>query len=427
MSHLTPDNSQFAIVSFEGPDEYARAGGLAVRVRDLASSLADQGFQTHLFFIGDPHLPGVEQQGNLTLHRWAQWISAYHPGSVYEGEWGKMQDMTRSLPPFLVDQIARPAATDGKVTVLMGEDWQTAQTVIHAAGMLAWNGLLQRVIPVWTANNLYGFEGIDFGYLAQAAAIMTVSRYMKHEMRRYGPNPLVVPNGIAPAAIVTVQAREARRLRQAFASEVALFKIGRYTPDKRWIMALEAVAILKQHGVRTRILIRGDRSPYGNEVLSHAYRQGLRIELLEDRYQKVDDLAKAIAAHPEADVLSLTTFLPDSLVPVVYAAVDGVLANSGHEPFGLVGLEVMGAGGLAFVGSTGEEYAEPDQNAIVLDTDDPREIVVQLLRLRDDPEEVKRLKKRGKETARAYVWSEVLKELFRKLDYVALARGVEVP
>jgi glycosyltransferase involved in cell wall biosynthesis len=107
--------------------------------------------------------------------------------------------------------------------------------------------------------------------------------------------------------------------------------------------------------------------------------------------------------------------------------VDGVLANSGHEPFGLVGLEVMGAGGLAFVGSTGEEYAEPDHNAIVLDTDDPREIVVQILRLRDDPDEVKRLKKRGKETARAYVWSEVLKELFRKLDYVALARGVEVP
>jgi glycosyltransferase involved in cell wall biosynthesis len=140
----------------------------------------------------------------------------------------------------------------------------------------------------------------------------------------------------------------------------------------------------------------------------------------------VDDLTEAMAAQPHADVWNLTSFLPDSVLPVVYAAADGVLANSGHEPFGLVGLEVMGAGGLAFVGSTGEEYAEADRNAIVLDTDDPREIVVQLRRLLADRAEVRRLKRRGKETARAFVWPVVLRELFTKLEYVALTRDVEI-
>ena len=45
---------QFHIVSFEGPDAYSRAGGLATRVEGLAETLAALGFETHLWFIGDP-------------------------------------------------------------------------------------------------------------------------------------------------------------------------------------------------------------------------------------------------------------------------------------------------------------------------------------------------------------------------------------
>jgi glycosyltransferase involved in cell wall biosynthesis len=423
MARLTPGNAEIAIVSFEGPDEYARAGGLAVRVRDLSQTLAGAGFRTHLFFIGDPSLPAVEERGNLVLHRWGQWISAYHPGGVYDGEWGKLEDMAGSLPPVLVNEIVRPAADAGKVTVLMAEDWQTARTMINVAQHLGGAGLRDRVVPLWTANNLYGFQSVDFGALQQTAAIATVSRFMKHRMFEYGVNPLVTPNGIAPAALVTVSPADRERLRASFQSDVALFKIGRFTPDKRWIMAVEAVALLKYAGIWSRILLRGDRSDHGREVLDRAESLGLSIGVLSERYPTVRELATAIADHPE-DVLVLTSFLPDALVPVIYAAVDGVLANSGFEPFGLVGLEVMGAGGLAFVGSTGEDYAEPQRNAIVLDTDDPREIVVQLQQLLSKPEEIDRLKRDGKTTARDFLWPEVLRELLAKLEYVAFTRGV---
>jgi len=69
---------RFVILSFEGPDPYARAGGLASRVHELSRSLASKGFETHLFFIGDPQRPGheVDASGRLHLHRWCQWISA---------------------------------------------------------------------------------------------------------------------------------------------------------------------------------------------------------------------------------------------------------------------------------------------------------------------------------------------------------------
>ncbi|HKK50740.1 MAG TPA: glycosyl transferase family 1, partial [Myxococcota bacterium] len=60
---------QFHLLSFEGPDAYARAGGLATRVEGLARTLAQLGFETHLWFIGDPDAPGHEQQGDLHLHR----------------------------------------------------------------------------------------------------------------------------------------------------------------------------------------------------------------------------------------------------------------------------------------------------------------------------------------------------------------------
>jgi glycosyltransferase involved in cell wall biosynthesis len=86
----------------------------------------------------------------------------------------------------------------------------------------------------------------------------------------------------------------------------------------------------------------------------------------------------------------------------------------------------MGAGGCVFVGSTGEEYAEPEVNAVVLDTHDPREIVFNLRRLQESPERLEVLKRRARETAESYTWPVIIAELFGKLEYVALSRNVEV-
>ena len=60
---IAPDNAQFVLLSFEGPDRYSLAGGLGTRVTELARALAQAGFTTHLIFIGDPNLPSVETVG----------------------------------------------------------------------------------------------------------------------------------------------------------------------------------------------------------------------------------------------------------------------------------------------------------------------------------------------------------------------------
>jgi glycosyltransferase involved in cell wall biosynthesis len=60
---------------------------------------------------------------------------------------------------------------------------------------------------------------------------------------------------------------------------------------------------------------------------------------------------------------------------VLFQGVDAVLANSRHEPFGVVGLEAMAAGGVVCTGGSGEDYAVPSHNALVLETEDPEEFL----------------------------------------------------
>jgi glycosyltransferase involved in cell wall biosynthesis len=98
-----------------------------------------------------------------------------------------------------------------------------------------------------------------------------------------------------------------------------------------------------------------------------------------------------------------------------------VLANSGHEPFGLVGLETMAAGGVACTGCSGEDYAVAGQNALVLETGDPREFMALFERLRANPGEDSALRRSGRSTAQKYAWPEVTQRVL--LPRIELARA----
>jgi glycosyltransferase involved in cell wall biosynthesis len=93
----------------------------------------------------------------------------------------------------------------------------------------------------------------------------------------------------------------------------------------------------------------------------------------------------------------------------LYRASDGVLANSGIEPFGLVGLEAMACGGVSFLGATGEDYATPGHDAISLQSASPRELVGHLLYLRDHPHIAARLRHHARKTASRFTWDQVIR------------------
>jgi len=426
-TRLSPQTVEFVILSFEGPDMYSLVGGLGVRVTELASTLAELGFRTRLYFLGDPQKAYCEEQigGLLTYHRWGQWLSAQFPDGVYHGEEAKINDYTASIPDHIVEHVVAPAAARGRSVIVLAEEWHTTGAVINLARSVLQAGLHERCLILWNANNVFGFEAIDWQALRQSCAITTVSRYMKHSMVTQGINPLVVPNGIPTRWLETIEPLAGVQLRKALPG-LLLAKVGRYHPDKRWLMAMEATGDLKRQGFKPRMLVRGSSDSYRVAVIEKAFEQGLVWSEIRLSHPSLRQILTELKRHRNADVLELNFFVPEDFLRVVYAAADAVLANSSHEPFGLVGLEVMACGGVAVTGSSGEDYAHSFVNCLRIDSDDAREITVCLKDLLAYPDTAADIRSRARLTSSLFVWELVAQELFRKIEFVAQLRGVRV-
>jgi len=398
---------QFHVLSFEGPDAYSRVGSLGTRVEGLTEALVASGAETHLWFIGDPDAPGHELRGSVNLHRWAQWVSRCHPGGVYDGELGKSAEFARSLPPHLVREFLTPHVSGGGHAVVLAEEWQTVDAVLHLDDLLRRAGLRDRVSILWNANNIFGFERIHWERLAAAAIITTVSRYMKYQMRGLGVDPLVIPNGLSGDAFTPPDQAALLEIQRSFRGRTPLAKMARWDPDKRWLAALEIVAAMKQRQWRPLLIARGGTEPHGEEVMAAASARGLRVIHRKATSPGIGGLIGALRNVGGADVVNLHSHVDASSRPTLFHAMGAVLANSGHEPFGLVGLEAMAAGGIACTGCSGEDYAVPGQNALVLETGEPREFVGLFERLRSNPNEGLLLRRSARSTARRYRWEEV--------------------
>jgi len=134
--------------------------------------------------------------------------------------------------------VISPAVAAGRNVVLMGEEWHTAASMNLISDSLYFRGLRDRVVMLWNANNTFGFHRINWGALAFAVTMTTVSRYMKFKMWESGQNPMVIPNGIRRSSIQDADPEAVAELRAAAAADHFCFKIGRFDPDKRWLMAI---------------------------------------------------------------------------------------------------------------------------------------------------------------------------------------------
>jgi len=409
---------QVAILSFEGPDRYASIGGLGTRVTQLARALGAAGHDVQLVFAGDPHAAPVEQFGpGVTLRRWSQWISQQHPRNAYDGEAGKVRDWEVSLPPWIAGELLAPAAQRGERMLVICEEWQTANVAIALDRTARERGLRGALTLMWNANNTYGFDKIHWPTLTRAAAVSAVSKYMKFELAQWGVAALVIPNGIDEALLDGADPEQTAAIRAAFGDGPTYVKVGRFDPDKNWLQAIDALADVRAAGIGARLIVRGGKEPYGDVVFGRARERQLGVCRLE--YEGTDwrELAQRLSAV-DSPVVHVRAFLDEATLYALYAAADVVLANSGKEPFGLVGLEVMAAGGIVVCGATGEEYAEPFVNAIVCDTGDGRELATYLKALAGDARLADDLRKNGAETAARYTWAQVLDSLARKIAYV---------
>jgi len=410
---------QFHIVACEGPDAYARVGGLATRVEGLSRTLAALGHDTHLWFVGDPDAPAEEEWEGVRLHRWCQSVSRDHPAGVYDGDREKQAEFAASLSPYLLRKILLPHIAAGGRAVVLAEEWQTAHAVLHLHWLLHYTGVRARVRLLWNANNWFGFERVPWPQLCRVATVTTVSRYMKQIVSGHGVEAVVVPNGLASEAFETADPSAVQALRRQLPQRTILAKIGRWDPDKRWLEAVETIAETKRLGWRPLLVARGGSEAHGSEVLAAAAARGLRVVERGAKATGSEGLLAALAEVGDADVVNLIDHVDPEARRVLLCGADAVLANSRHEPFGLVGLETMASGGLACTGNTGEDYVVPGHNALVLETGDPREFTTLFARLRERPVEIRAIRRAGKATAQRFAWPEIVaRVLFPRVDLV---------
>lgn len=399
---------QCHILSFEGPDPYARAGGLASRIAGLSSALVEAGFETHLWFVGDPDLPSYEDREGLGLHRWCQWISRYHPQGVYDGEEGKRADYAASLPPFLSHQVLFPSLQRTGSALIIAEEWHTVDAVLHLDWLLQTNRFRQQVTILWNVNNTFGFNRIDWNRLRRAAIVTTVSRYMKALLQRFDIDAIVISNGLPKEAYLLPEEEAVKAFRDRLAERTVITKVARWDPAKRWLPSVETVRTMKAQAWRPLLIARGGAEGYGKDVLNRAAAQGLRVTEKALASPSVRDLLEALEGLRDIDVISLLSPLQPTVRGLLFHGSDAVLANSRHEPFGLVGLETMAVAGVACVGNTGEDYTVPGYNALVSETDDPQHFVNLFRVLKGAPFRERALRRAGRRTAQEYRWSKII-------------------
>jgi glycosyltransferase involved in cell wall biosynthesis len=302
-----------------------------------------------------------------------------------------------------------PHISQGGQAVVMAEEWHTADAVLHLDYLLRRCGLRSGVRMFWNANNVFGFEHINWPRLRRAALVTTVSRYMRQLMQGLDIEAVVLPNGLSQDVYAAPDRHAVQHLRGAFAGRIAITKMARWDPDKNWLGSVRLVAELKRLGHRPLLIARGGREAHGAEVLREMAALGLRVAPRAASCPGTRGFTHALSDAHEYDVLNVISHIDPDSRRALFRASDVVLANSTREPFGLVGLETMAAGGIACTGYTGEDYAMSGRNAIVLQTEDPSEFVELFLQVRADPDYEIAMRRAGRLTARQYAWPSIIR------------------
>jgi glycosyltransferase involved in cell wall biosynthesis len=155
-----------------------------------------------------------------------------------------------------------------------------------------------------------------------------------------------------------------------------------------------------------------------HEVWSAAAQAGLRVTHRGNGQKGALGLLTHLDGLDDVDVVNLLMPLDTDARRVLFRSADAILANSSHEPFGLVALETMAVGGLACTGGTGEDYAVPGWNALVLQTGDPREFSSLFHHLQSSPAEIRAIRRRGRSTAAQNTWTEIIhRSLLPRLEF----------
>ena len=375
-------------------------GGLARHVRKLCEGLLAHSYEVHVLTRGDARAGAREEMRHgVCVHRvpeppfpkddldgfvaWVERMNAHMLRAGRELAARHAFDLVHSHD-WLVAKAARALSRT------IGAPWLTT---IHATE----SGRHQGWVDKHPQSHIHGVER----WMARGAdRVITCSHYMRgHVADVFGLPPArvtVIPNGIDPTDLQTVDDLDALRARFAAPGERLILLIGRLVYEKGFQLALDALpAVIRRHG-RVRFLVAGTGT-HEAELKKQAQRLGLM-------------------EHG-----SFVGWLGDDLLHSLYRIADVCVVPSIYEPFGLVALESMASGCPCIVADTGglREVVPNADVGLRFRAKDSRSLARMRNRVLGDAALAERLASEAQEHVLNFDWADVARqtsELYAELE-----------
>jgi glycosyltransferase involved in cell wall biosynthesis len=220
----------------------------------------------------------------------------------------------------------------------------------------------------------------------KADHIVTVSQYSKNEIVQALGVPetriSVIPCGVGREFTANCAPLQATELLRAFGVQAPfLLYVGNLKPHKNVTTLLRAFAQLRQkRNLCHSLLIVGDDARWKPSVIEECARLGIQ------------------------ECTTLVSFVPQELLPRIYASADLLVMPSTVEGFGLPVLEAM-ACGTPVVSSCAASLPEvADDAALYFDPASPEDLAFQIERVLQSREMQALLGRKGIERAKRFSW-----------------------
>jgi glycogen(starch) synthase len=335
-------------------------GGLARHVRKLNEALVRQSVESHVLTRGNADLPADRVQGGVRVHRvhetsaprdldaFVAWVEGMNADMLEAGA-----RLVERFRPELVhghDWLVAPAAA--ALAELVGVPFVST---IHATEHGRHNG--------WVDKHPQSYiHGVETWMAERAERLVACSHYMQgHVSDVFGvaeDKVAVIPNGIDPTDLRTVEDLDALRAQFAEPDEKLILLVGRLTYEKGFQLALEAMPTIVRRVKKVKFLVAGS-GPHEDELKAQVrrLRLGRRGTFLG--------------------------WIGDDVLHSLYRIADLCVVPSLYEPFGLVALEAMASDCPCIVADTGglREVVPNDDVGLRFRSRDPRSLATMVERV----------------------------------------------
>jgi glycogen(starch) synthase len=396
--------SRVLIVTWEYPPIVE--GGLARHARKLSEQLVRDGVEVHVLTRGDQRSASREERRGVIVHR--------VPEPSYPQGLTEFVDWVRQLNDDLLD-AGRALAAEFDFDVVHGHDWLVAVAAkslsdvircplvvtVHATEF----GRHQGWVHVPPQSDIHRTER---WMVHVADQVIVCSHYMRGHVADIfdieESRIAVIPNGIDPEDLTTVDNLQALRAEFAQPHERLILLVGRLVFEKGFQVALDALPGVIETVGNVRFLVAGSGTA-DQELREQATRLGL------------DEHGTFLG------------WIGDDALHSLYRIADLTVVPSIYEPFGLVALEAMASDCPCIVADTGglREVVPPgEQVGLRFNGGDAEHLGTMIGRLLTDDELRDRLVVQAREHVLNFDWVDVSRQTLAIYNGFATAEGARI-